>query len=320
MPHNIYYNYAISTKVFFYNQAIGGFGRGTVSQVEIDLYISDLTLTQQTEYILLLSNGGSTTKEESLLFYDINGGNTIPQSVVTVNFLPGDKVWVTDSCNNNITYATIASIQIKIHQSYITKEYLVNYESEDCHVCETSERVNEEELFATAYDALLSLGLPLPAPSSIPPTSTPTSSVPTPSPTPTPPPSGDCCGDTIISKVNGSIYLLTKAMAVSVDSVGSVFPSGYDTRALSFLGFVYDDTIPVNGAGRIILEGTINNTNAGWNDVIVESGLLQIGKKYYLGDDGKITAYPPSSGYSKQIGFATSQNTLDIRIAPSIKI
>lgn len=316
MSHNIYYSYALNTKVFFYNQTVGGFGRGTVTQVDIDLFISNLVLSQQTEYILSISNGGSVTEEESLLFYDINGGTTIPPSTVTVNFLPGDKVWVTDECNNKIIYATVASVQIKLYQSYTVKQYLVNYESEDCHVCDTSENVSESDLFATAYDALLSLGLPLPAPSSLPPTSTPTSSIPTPTPTP----NAACCGDTLISKVNGSTNLLTKAMGVSVDSNGLILPSGYDTRALNFLGFVYDDNIPVNGAGRIILEGTINNTSDGWNDVIVESGLLQIGKKYYLGDDGKLTAYPPLSGYSKQVGFATSQYTLDIRIAPSIKI
>jgi hypothetical protein len=89
---------------------------------------------------------------------------------------------------------------------------------------------------------------------------------------------------------------------------------------LTFLGFVYDESIPVGGSGRIITEGTINNTNEGWNNILEGGGTLMAGSRYYIASVGHLSATAPTSGYSKQIGIAASEFELDIRANPTIKL
>lgn len=126
----------------------------------------------------------------------------------------------------------------------------------------------------------------------------------------------------LVSKLNASSSVtLTKGTAVSLDPSGNLIKAAADTTSLSFLGFVYDDTIPPSSWGRVIMEGTINNTVPGWTDVTVEAGILHSGRKYYLSSTaGKISFTAPTSGYVKQVGFGVAPDLLDIRIGPSIKL
>lgn len=341
--YNISYNYLINSKVFFVDPKTGGYSAGTVTQIDIGSYLSNTVVTNTVNYHLRLATGGTKTFAEYALFSDITGNPPVPNGSLSVNYLPGDKVWLADDANNTVSYASVAQLDAKIYSSYVVKQYLVNYESDDCHLREDSILVAESSLFASAYDALASIGIAVtPPPSPTPsgnigasPTPTPTdtpsigaSPTPTPSvfvtPTPTPTPSAppvsvDNNGVTLISVLNLESFTLYHGLAVSV-SGGGVILCGNDTKALTFLGFVYDDFIPSNGIGRIILHGIINSSNSELNNNITESGTLQIGKKYYLAPNGKITATPPIAGYSRQIGFAMTSNDLDIRIAPSIKL
>lgn len=174
------------------------------------------------------------------------------------------------------------------------------------------------------------------------PTPTPSSTMfitPTPSVTPsvtatnTPSPSSTPVHDVpdllLTSRTNGSGTTLRKGMVVSLNKSGELVKAssrygdiGADcSSATRYLGIVYDDSIPPNGVGRVLLEGSINNTDTNWANIILGGSPMHAGYKYYLSETpGLISATPPTSGYIKQVGFAATSRTLDLRFGPLIKL
>ena len=302
MTQNIEYNFEVGDHVFYYDHALGGYSRGTVKQIDLSVFIENLILTKNVKYILQLTNGGriSINENASLLATNPPSVPSTPAGTITTQFKPGDKAWLTNNFNNQISYVTIAQTEIKKYQDTLIISYWVNPESDDVTKNETSVKISDSELFATSNDAFVDIGIIDP-----------------PSPTPLP---SDTLASFLTSKTNISVLTLTFGSPVSITDTGGVVPSWSDVRAKAFLGFVYDTTIPPDGVGRILLDGTINNTDAGWDDIISEGGLLQTSKKYYLAPNGKLTATPPTVGYIKQVGLAISPNVLDIKSVPGIKL
>jgi len=308
MTYTIDYKFGLDDRVYYFDQTLGGFSRGTVNQIDIDVSLDALVLENTIKYTLHLPNGSTYQALEDSLFETLSPPSSPGPALynVTTDFKPGDMAYLAIDEENTIAYVTVAQIDIKIYDGVTSISYWVNPEIDDCYRNESSFKVPASELFATANEAWVALGIIEP---------------PVPTPTPTPGGGGgDPLDSFVVSKINVSGITLTKGTPVSVITSGGVILSGSDTLALTFLGFVYDDTIPPGGAGRILLEGVINNTSASWNDILEENGLLQIGKKYYLAMNGKLSANPATSGYIKQVGFAATPNILDIRIFPTIKL
>lgn len=133
----------------------------------------------------------------------------------------------------------------------------------------------------------------------------------------------------LTSRPNGSGFTLTKGTPVSLNTNGELVRASSipedmgpgSSSAARYLGVVHDDFIPPGTIGRVLLEGSINNTDTNWSDLNVLGSPLQLGYKYYLSESpGKITSTPPTSGYIKQIGFAANSRTLDLRFGPLIKL
>lgn len=327
MSYEIKYRFDLGERVFFFDQQLGGFSRGTVRQVEIDTALENLIITDFIKYTVYMTNGSNKVLDESVCFTEVSPPSSpgVPDNSLTVEYKPGDYVYVTDADENTIFYARVAQIEVNIYENTTLVYYWVNKETDDCTRNESSIRVPANTLFATANDAWVDLGIIQETPTPTP-TLTPTPTVtPTPTPSATPTSSGGGGNDNsptpfYASKMNMNASTITRGMAVYVTNLGGVDLVNTDATTLNFLGFVLDDSIPPLGVGRIIMEGTINNIDSVWNDLIAENGLLQTGKRYYIAANGRISAYPPSSGYVRQVGFAVSPNILDIRILPSVKL
>lgn len=125
----------------------------------------------------------------------------------------------------------------------------------------------------------------------------------------------------ITSKLNSTGLTLVKGTPVSLALDGTLIKaSSTDTRARSYLGLVLDDYIDDSTYGRILMEGTINNSVINWNDIIKEGSSLHQGNNYYLAEEGTISIFPPTVGYVKIIGYAVTNDTFDLRDGTVIKI
>lgn len=353
MSTNLYYKFRVNQKVFYYDTATLSLKPGTVIQVLVDAFIQNRTQTTAVSYIIRTSTGGTNKVEENLVFTDSAGNAPINANYsVAVKFLPGETVWVANLERKTVQSGILHHIEIKKYSTYDVKVYWVNYSGIDCSVIPHTSGIPEQEsdMFDSADEALAYVGIivvptptpgvsstPVPTPTmTVTPTITPTLTMtvtptptpshtpaPTPTPTSSPIPIEERAGLTV-SKLNNTGQILYKGMVVSIDPItGQIVKanSSEASKALHFLGFVYDLIIPTNAWGRVILEGTINNTSTAWTDITTESGSLQTGRKYYLSSqDGKISFTPATSGYVKQVGFAVSSETLDIRIGPTIKL
>ncbi len=352
MSQNILkHNYDIDEYVFYYNFDISGFGRGKIVQIDIDQFLENLAPKTVVNYHTLTTNGNSYRSVESNTFLGADGsGPTHPPYELTVKYAPGDLVWMINTVTNGAFQVLVVSVDVKILQTFTRIGYLVNYDIDsECCVCENSQFVNEVDLYESSSEAFAALGIfrpsptPTPTPSitpsvtlssSLTPTPTPTVTVSasfTPTPTPTPTPSSSFAPSTtpasgasslVVSKLNATGFVLNKGTPVSLDINGNIVKTSCDdSTALSYLGFVFDDNIDDMTYGRILLEGSINNTITNWNDILIEGSGLQAGKKYYLSTTpGKISLTPPTVGYIKNIGFAVDNMTLDMRDGLMIKL
>lgn len=346
MSNTLDYKFQVNQKVFYYHAASGSFKRATITQINIDAFTDGIIQNRVIFYNLRNADGSTVRLQEEMLFSDVGGtAPVLPQYNVPIKFQPGDSVWVADNDHKKIREATVCHIEVKIYSTYVVKLYWVNYQTSDCRKLETSVQEQETVLFDTADKALAYIGIivvPTPTPyASFTPTVTPTRTItPTPTPTVTPtvtmtpavtvtptpsaPPASPPAPPVVlvVSKLNDTGQTLSKGMAVSINpATGNlVKSSSADTRALNFLGFVYDDFIPDMTWGRVVMEGSIVNTAINWNDAIAEGGALQTGRKYYLATNGEISIYPATVGYVKQLGFAVNSEILDIRIQPSVKL
>lgn len=327
MSYEIKYRFDLGERVFFFDQQQGGFSRGTVRQIEIDTALEENILTDNIRYTVYITNGNSRVVDESVCFTELSPPSSpgVPDNSITVGYEPGDYVYVSDEFENTIFYARVAQIELNIYENTTILFYWVNKETDDITRSESSIRVSGDTVFGDPNDAWIHLGIipatPTPTPT---PTITPTVT-PTPTPSATPTSGGGGGNDNsptpfYASKMNVNASTITRGMAVYVTAMGGVDLANTDNTTLTFLGFVLDDSIPPLGVGRIIMEGTINNIDSVWNDLIAENGLLQTGRRYYIASNGRISAYPPTSGYVRQVGFAVSPNILDIRILPSVKL
>ena len=308
------YNFHPNDRVWYFDRVLSAFKEGSCYQVEIKLYKKpSAPVERKLTYLVALDNSPTTlrVKESDLYISTSNGlvqAPLVPIYNATYNFDPSEPVWVIDRLNNGVKYGTVYQTEIKIHKeteltSHAKVIYYVSYNDSTGTTVAQS-----DEVFTSLNAAWAALGI-----------------VVGPAPTPIPPPNVNPVPGTgnltTVSKLNGGNVTLYKGQPVYINQAdGKVALVANDITVLTFLGFVYDESIPVGGSGRIITEGTINNTNAGWNNIIEGGGSLMAGSRYYIASTGKLSATAPTSGYSKQIGIAASESELDIRTNPTIKL
>lgn len=312
--HQTGYNFHPNDRVWYFDQKLSAFKEGSCYQVEIKLYKkSSSPVERKLSYLVALDNSPTTlrVKESDLYISTGNGLVQAPSTPIynaTYNFDPSEPVWVIDRLNNGVKYGTVYQTEIKVHKenNLNTHAKIIYYVSFNDKTGTTIAK--DDEVFDSASAAWAALNIligPTPTPT-LPPDVTPI------------PGSGNL---TTVSKINGGNVTIYKGQPVYINQAdGKVALVSNNETILTFLGFVYDDEIPVGGSGRIITEGTLNNTNAGWNNIIEGGGTLMAGSRYYIASTGRLSANAPSTGYSKQIGIAASEGELDIRTNPTIKL
>lgn len=308
------YNYAPNDRVWYFDPKTSGFKEGSCYQVEIKLYKKQTAPDgRKLVYLVALDNSPLTLKAKESDLYINTGSGLVPGPSTPIynavyKFDPEDPVWVIDRVNNGVKYGTVYQTEIKVskqtEQTAFTKiSYYVNFNDNSGTVI-----AKEDEVFESSAEAWAALGIVI-------------------GPTPPPPTSdggggGDGSNLTLVSKVNTDNIMLVKGMPVYIKQVdGTIARASGDISALSFLGFVWDETIPVGGSGRIVTEGKIQLGSQGWNNVLdgINNGLV-VGARYYLGTAGKLTSTAPTEGYSKQVGMAATEFEMDIRLGPTIKL
>lgn len=122
---------------------------------------------------------------------------------------------------------------------------------------------------------------------------------------------------TVLSRTSSDIAPLTVGTPVYVKPDGTIARTDSNNISVSlFFGMVYDATILPGATGFVQIAGTVANTIVIWDDTVQSGspfGLTQ-GSKYYLAPGGKITSNPPTTGYSRQVGIATS--TTELKLEP----
>jgi hypothetical protein len=312
--HQTGYNYHPNDRVWFFDQTLSAFKEGSLYQVEVKLYKKPTSAVEKKLFYLVALDDSPTTLRvsDSDLYINTAGGLVpsppVPRYNVAYGFDPDEMVWVIDRINNGVKYGKVYQSEIKIHKETETTShakiiYYISFNDSTGTVI-----AREDEVFNTSNEAWAALGIVIGP--------TPTPTLP---PDATPVPGGGNL--TTVSRLNGDSVTLYKGQPVYINQTnGTVARSASDATALTFLGFVYDDSIPVGGSGRIITEGTINITTVNWNNILEGGGSLMAGKRYYLAGLGKLSAIAPTSGYSKQVGMAASDTELDIRIGYTIKL
>jgi len=311
------YNFGPNDVLRFWDRSTNpnGFRDCVCHQVEIKLFKKpDGEVDSKLSYLILVEGKNSTTRVDGSDLYRQNElgqwvqGGLVPIYNAVYGYNPGDYAWVIDRLNNGVKYGAVYQTEIKVHKESPTTShakviYYIRYSDS------TGTKVSPEaEVFANASDAWAELGVVFGP--------TPTPTLP---PDVTPLPGG--ISSTTVSKLNGGNLILYKGQPVYINQAnGTVALVTNDVTILSFLGFVYDDFIPIGGTGRIITEGTINNTNSGWNNILEGGGTLMPGSRYYIASTGRLSAIAPVTGYSKQVGIAASDLELDIRTNPTIKL
>lgn len=309
--HQTGYNFHPNDRVWYFDQKLSAFKEGSCYQVEVKLYKKPSSpIERKLSYLVALDNSPTTIRvKESDLYISTGNGlvqaPNVPIYNATYNFDPSEPVWVIDRANNGVKYGTVYQTEIKIHKEteQTTHAKIVYYVSFNDNTGTTVAK--DDEVFASSELAWAALNIVI-GPPQLPPDVTPV------------PGSGNL---TTVSKINGGNVTIYKGQPVYINQAdGKVALVTNDVTILTFLGFVYDESIPVAGSGRIITEGTINNTNAGWNNILEGGGTLMAGSRYYIASTGRLSANAPTSGYSKQIGIAASEFELDIRTNPTIKL
>lgn len=316
MPlHQAGYNFHPNDRVWYFDKAISSFKEGTAYQVEVKVFKKlNNPIGSKLSYLVAIDGSPVTIKVKESDLY-ISSGNglvqppAIPMYNVSYEFNPEENVWVIDRPNNSVRYGTVYQTEIKIHRDEGTTthakiSYYISFN-------ETSGTVvaRADEVFSSSSAAWAALGItigPTPTPT-LPPDATPL------------PGSGNL---TTVSKINGDTVILYAGQPVYINQANGrvLLATSENDTAITFLGFVYDEVIPVGGSGRIITEGTINISNAGWNNIIEGGGVLMPGSRYYLASVGKLSANAPTTGFSRQVGLAASENELDIRTQPTIRL
>ena len=310
--HQSGYNFHPNDRVWYFDKKVSALKEGTCYQVEIKIYKKqNAPIESKLIYLIALDDSPTTlrVKESDLYISSDNGLIQQPSNSiyhVTYGFNPEEPVWVVDRKNNGVRYGTVYQTELKIHKdidlsSHAKILYYVSY-NDTSGTC----IAKEDDVFDNAEAAWASIGISI-GPTPLPPDVTPL------------PNTGNLV---TVSRVNGDNQTLYKGQPVYIDqSTGKVARVKNDATILAFLGFVYDDSIPVGGSGRIITEGTINNESTNWNNIIDGGGTLIAGTRYYISSvAGHISSAPPVSGYSKQIGLAASETEMDIRLGPTIKL
>lgn len=309
------YNYHPNDRVWYYDRATSGFKEGRCYQVEIKIYSKqDTSDARKLSYLIALNDKPLTLRvnESDLYLNTDNGlilGPTTPIYNAIYDFDPPDTVWVIDRNHNAVKFGTVYQTEIKVskvdeNKSVTKVSYYVQFNDNGGTVL-----AEATEVFESSTEAWAALGIVI-----------------APTPTPTPdngggeqPSSGNT---TLVSKVNTDSVALIRGMPVYIKPIdGSVARASGTVAALTFLGFVWDEIIPVGGSGNIITEGLITLTVVEWNNVVdgVTDGLIT-GERYFLGSVGNLTSTAPTTGYSKQVGLAASQTQLDIRLGPAFKL
>jgi hypothetical protein len=312
------YKFELDEKPFYYDLRLGGFSRGTVKQIKIDVSVDTLILTDAIYYVLHLANGGTVQVVESSLFETLSPPTVPPTAEYSIicQYTPGDTAWLAVDATNTVSYVTVAQIEIIKYSNVTSVSYWVNAETNDCHRVATSIKVPAYLLFETSNDAWVYLGVLEAAPTPTPSTTPPIAPTPTPAPTYYPPASGGV-NLTLVSAMNDDVTTLFKGTPVYLRPDGSIARANNDITAITFLGFVYDDYIAVNGYGQIIVEGIMNTTISNWNDVILGSDTMDSSVLFYLSGLGTISPIPPTSGYVREVGIGLSTTSFEVRTMPA---
>lgn len=310
--HQIGYNYHPNDRVWYFDPVVAAFKEGSCYQVEIKVYKqADEDVESKLTYLVALDDSPRSLRvKDSDLWYAGSEGlvqsGPVPRYFANYDYNPEDVCWVVDRVLNGVKFGTVYQSEIKIHKetettSHTKRLYYVNFNDNSGTVI-----AKEVDVFATANLAWAALGI------SIGPT-------PTPIPTGTPIPGGGGGTNLItVLKVNSDSVTLYKGMPVYLKPNGTIARANHDDKALTFLGFVYDDYIPVDGNGQVMTEGVITATLDLWSDVVVGGTLTAA--TYYLNGLGTISTVQPSSGYTKEVGLGISSVELDIRIMPAYGI
>ena len=106
-------------------------------------------------------------------------------------------------------------------------------------------------------------------------------------------------------KANDNAGSITKGKVVYIKSNGNVDLADVDTVNDVAIGLVYDASIASAASGKILFE--TGKTLDGFSS-------LTPGAKYYLGDDGAITASVPTNSGERQVrvGYAISATVLKL--------
>lgn len=311
MTNQAGYNFHPNDELWYLDSTVGSYKEGVCHQVEFEVFKKQDDTVETTLWYRVALNGASGTVKtrEAALFIStedglVNGPLT-PIYNANYEYYPGDQVWVADRVQNVVKYGTIYQIEIKIFAKVdLTSEtkitYYIRYNDATANV-----RVVETDVFATAEAAWDDLGIVI-------------GPVPTPVPTSTPTPFENII---TVSKLNTDSIALPKCTPVYLKSDGTISRANIDSTALTFLGFVCDETIAIGSAGRVCVSGVLTATEAEWNAVIEGGVDLIDSETYYLSSLGKISDEgPDETGFSRQVGIATSETEFVIRIMPAVEL
>lgn len=299
------YNFHPNDRVWYFDAAISSYKEGTVYQTEIKVFKeADLSVDDTLVYLVAVDGNPNPLRvSESQLFMDSGLGIVAPplSPIYTVlyDYAPNTNVWVVNRAQTSVRYGNVYQAELKIFAKInLTSETKITYYVSYSDASGTT-RASQEDVFATSTEAWASLGIVIgPAP--------------TPVPTGTPVPGGS--NIITVSKVNSDSVTLYKGMPVYIKNDGTIARSDNDSKALTFLGFVYDDSIPVDGQGQVMTEGVLENTLQNWDNVVLGAPTLNASIPYYLNGLGTISENPPSNGYSREVGLGVSATEFDIRI------
>lgn len=135
---------------------------------------------------------------------------------------------------------------------------------------------------------------------------------------------GASSGNLLMDRQNADLVVLTRCMAVSQRTNGTVERANANVEATKdVFGFVYDATIAVAGIGKVQVDGVFEAQTSEWDAVNGTSGGLVQDAYYFLDvSGGRIVPYPPSvdGQFVCRVGYAISTTKLQLRFEPTIKL
>lgn len=303
------YNFHPNDRVWYFDATLSSYKEGTVYQTEIKVFKeADLTIDDTLIYLVAIDGSPNPLRLlASQLFVESNlglvQGPISPIYNALYDYAPTTNVWVVNRANTSVRYGTVYQAELKIFaKPNLTSEtkitYYISYSDNSGTI-----RASQEDVFATSTAAWAALGITI-------------------GPAPTPVPTGTLVPGTnviTVSKINSDSITLYKGMPVYIKSDGTIARSDNDTKALTFLGFVYDDSIPVDGLGQIMTEGVMTNTTQNWYNVVLGAATIA-NVPFYLNGLGTISATAPLTGFSREVGLGVSATEFDIRIMSPIGI